>query len=38
MTDDEEIGTSTSQLKEQFREMHDIMKELKAGNTDAAIK
>ncbi|KAJ2960555.1 hypothetical protein NQZ79_g4153 [Umbelopsis isabellina] len=38
MTDDEEIGTSASELKEKFKEMYDIMKELEAGNTDTAIK
>lgn len=38
MTDDEEIGTSASELKSQFKEMYDIMQELDKGITDGAIK
>ncbi|GAB5589411.1 hypothetical protein Unana1_04311 [Umbelopsis nana] len=38
MTDDEEIGTSASELKSKFKEMYDIMQELDKGITDGAIK
>jgi hypothetical protein len=38
MADDEEIGSSASEIKLKFKEMYDIMQELDKGSTESAIK
>lgn len=38
MGEDEEIGSSATELKFKFKEMYDIIQELEEGKTDNAIK
>ena len=38
MAEDEEIGSSATELKFKFKEMYDIIQELEEGKTDNAIK
>jgi hypothetical protein len=38
MADDEEIGSSATELKFKFKKMYDIIQELEEGKTECAIK
>jgi hypothetical protein len=38
MAEDEEIGSSATELKFKFKKMYDIIQELEEGKTDNAIK